>query len=206
MRDGRLSEGPACCQGANRVWVYVTKRGYSRTPLIFIFSYGRQAIPRYSVQALEALAHVRGSGSQIDSRCSSPAEHAQTPPARALTAPGRPYRTRAPLRFAARRATPPPTHCLSRRRTLAPDQILPRPPMHSCQAALAASAVSGTDRECSTPAPAPGRTRSGSTRSGSTRSIRTLQSIAGLLAGSAGAVLQTLVLHSCPYFIINFIA
>src|ERR1700693_5176665 len=36
-------------------------------------------VPRHTVQALEALAHVRSSGSQIDSRCSSPAEHAQTP-------------------------------------------------------------------------------------------------------------------------------
>src|ERR1019366_4207353 len=39
----------------------------------------QQAIPRHAVKALEALAHVRGSGSQIDSRCPSPAEHAQTP-------------------------------------------------------------------------------------------------------------------------------
>src|ERR1035437_3318056 len=39
----------------------------------------QQAIPRHTVQALEALPHVRGSGGQIDSRCPSPAEHAQTP-------------------------------------------------------------------------------------------------------------------------------
>src|ERR1039458_10389434 len=38
-----------------------------------------QTIPRHTVQALEALAHVRGSGSQVDSRCSPKAEHAQIP-------------------------------------------------------------------------------------------------------------------------------
>src|ERR1017187_8694376 len=38
-----------------------------------------QAIPRHTIQTLEALAHVRGSSRQVDSRCPSPAEHAQTP-------------------------------------------------------------------------------------------------------------------------------
>src|ERR1700722_20683565 len=76
----------------------------------------------------------------------------------------------------------------------------PRPATHCCQPALAASAVSGTGRECSTPAPAPGRTRSGSTHS-----IHTPQPTARPLAGCAGAALHTPVVHSCPYFITKFI-
>jgi hypothetical protein len=73
--------------------------------------------------------------------------------------------------------------------------------MHSCQPALAASVVSGTGSACSKTIPAPGRTRSGSTRS-----IELSNQLLGLLAGSAGAVFRTPVLHSYPNFIINFIA
>src|ERR1035441_4074837 len=56
-------------------------------------------------------------------------------------------------------------------------------------------------QECSTPPPAPGRTRSDSTRS-----IRTPRLPVQPLAGSAGAALRKPVLHSCPYFITKIIA
>src|ERR1035441_2321734 len=71
-----------------------------------------QAIPRHTVQALEALAHVRGSGGQIDSRCPSPAEHAQTPSStrtNCSSAPGsnpRPTSIRRPPRSTTANALP----------------------------------------------------------------------------------------------------
>src|SRR5271170_2811608 len=122
------------------------------------------------------------------------------PPTREPTAPARPYRIRAPLRFAARRGALRPARCLSRRWAPAPDRILPPPTIHYCRTPLAPSVLSGIGRECSNPLPAPGRTPAGSTRS-----IRTPPPTARSLAGSAGAVLRQPVLHSCPYFIIKFV-
>jgi hypothetical protein len=69
-----------------------------------------------------------------------------------------------------------------------------------CPSANAGGSVSGTGRGCSTPAPAPGRIRSGSNRS-----TRIRPPTARPHAGSAGAALQKPVLHSCPYFISKFI-
>src|SRR5450755_3192014 len=122
------------------------------------------------------------------------------PPARAPTAPVHPYRIRAPLRFAGRSAALPPTRCRLRPWVPVPGRIPPRPTVHCCQPAIAVAVGSGTGPEYSMPPPASGRTRSDSIHS-----IRTPQLPARPLAGSAGAVLRTLVLHSCPYFITKLI-
>src|ERR1039457_1641479 len=122
------------------------------------------------------------------------------PPARGPTAPVHPYRIRAPLRFAGRSAALPPTRCRLRQSVPAPACIPPPPTVHCCQPPLAVAVGSGTGPECSTPPPAPGRTRSDSIRK-----IRTPRLPVRPLAGSAGAVLRTPVLHSCPYFITKFI-
>src|ERR1035437_1691910 len=121
------------------------------------------------------------------------------PPARVPTAPVHPYRTRAPLRFADRSAALPPTRCL-RQSVPAPGRLPPRPTVHCCRTPLAVPVGSDTGQECSTPPHAPGKTRSDSIRS-----IRTPQLPARPLAGSAGVLLRTPVLHSCPYFITKLI-
>src|ERR1017187_5607913 len=123
------------------------------------------------------------------------------PPARVPTAPVHPYRIRAPLRFAGRSAALPPTRCRLPQWVQAPGRTTPRPTVHCCQPPLAVGVGSGTGQECSTPPPAPGRTRSDSTRS-----IRTPRLPVQPLAGSAGAALRKPVLHSCPYFITKIIA
>src|SRR5580658_7601995 len=123
------------------------------------------------------------------------------PPAHAPTAPARPHRTRAPLRFAVRRAALRRARCLSRPWAPAPGRILPPPALHGCQRAPAVSDAFGSGREYSTPLPAPGKTLAGSTRS-----IRTLQLTDRPLAGSAGVAYCTPVLHSCSYFIIEFVS
>src|ERR1035437_3374244 len=122
------------------------------------------------------------------------------PPARVPPALVRPDRIRAPPRFAARPAAPPPARCPSRRRMLFSGRILPPPTVHCWPPALVVPVGSGTGPECSTPPPAPGRTRSGSIHS-----IRTPLQPPRPLAGFAGAVLRKLVLHSCPYFITKFV-
>src|SRR5450631_2910224 len=123
------------------------------------------------------------------------------PPVRAPTAPGHPYQTQPPLQFDARRGAAPLTRCLSRRTAPPLGRIPLRPTMHCCQSALAVPVVSGNGRGCSTPTRAAGRTRSGSIRS-----TRILQLPARPLAGSAGALLRTPVLYSCPYFITKLTA
>src|ERR1039457_3991874 len=123
------------------------------------------------------------------------------PPARVPTPPVHPYRIRAPLRFAGRSAALPPTRCRLPQWVQAPGRTTPRPTVHCCQPPLAVGVGSGTGQECSTPPPAPGRTRSDSTRS-----IRTPRLPVQPLAGSAGAALRKPVLHSCPYFITKIIA
>src|ERR1019366_4329251 len=122
------------------------------------------------------------------------------PPARGPTAPVRPYRIRTPLRCAGRSAALPPARWL-RQSVPAPGRIPPPPTVHCCPPPLAVAVGSGTGPACSTPPPAPGRTRSDSIRS-----IRTPQLPARPLAASVGAVLRTPVLHSCPYFITKLIA
>jgi hypothetical protein len=71
------------------------------------------------------------------------------PPARAPTAPVHWYRTRAPLRFAARRSAPKPKRCPSRRWARVRGQKLPRPAGHCGQPVLAVPVVFGTGSECS---------------------------------------------------------
>src|ERR1035438_6332268 len=122
------------------------------------------------------------------------------PPTRGPVAPVHPYRIRAPLRFAGRSAALPPTRCRLRPWVPVPGHIPPRPTVHCCQPTIAVADGSGTGQVCSTPHPAPGRTRSGSIHS-----IRTPQLLVRPLAGSAGAVLPKPVLHSCPYFITKLI-
>src|ERR1039457_2021689 len=61
-----------------------------------------QTIPRHTVQALEALAHVRGSGSQVDSRCSPKAEHAQIPSSTRTTCSSAPVSNPRPTSIRAR--------------------------------------------------------------------------------------------------------
>ena len=155
-----------------------------------------QTIPRHAVQAFEAPSHVGGPGCQIDSRCSSPAEHLRPPPTRVPTVPAFSHRSRARLRLAVRVAIPPPKRYTSRRRVPLTGRTPPRPAMCCCQSAFAVPVLSGNGRACSAPGPAPGRTRSGSIRS-----IQTLLPTVRLLAGSAGAALHIPVVHSCHYLL-----